>query len=31
MKSQAFGYSTEEFYTFLQLPIEEQLEIIPNI
>jgi hypothetical protein len=31
----AFGYSTEEFYeefdTFLELPIEEQLEIIPDI
>ena len=31
----AFGYSTEEFYnefdTFLSLPIEEQLEIIPDI
>jgi len=31
----AFGYTTEEFYeefdTFLQLPIEEQLEIIPDI
>ena len=30
-----FGYSTAEFYdefdTFLQLPIEEQLEIIPDI
>ena len=31
----AFGYSSEEFYeefdTFLELPIEQQLEIIPNI
>ena len=31
----AFGYTTDEFYqefdTFLQLPIEEQLEIIPDI
>jgi uncharacterized repeat protein (TIGR02543 family) len=31
----AFGYSSEEFYeefdTFLELPIEEQLEIIPDI
>ncbi len=31
----SFGYSTEEFYvefdTFLKLPIEEQLEIIPDI
>ena len=31
----SFGYSTEEFYqefdTFLELPIEEQLEIIPDI
>ena len=31
----AFGYSSSEFYeefdTFLQLPIEQQLEIIPDI
>ena len=31
----AFGYSSEEFYeefdTFLELPIEQQLEIIPDI
>ena len=31
----AFGYSTEEFYeefdSFLELPIEQQLEIIPDI
>ena len=31
----AFGYTSEEFYeefdTFLQLPIEEQLEIIPDL
>lgn len=31
----SFGYSTEEFYeefeSFLELPIEEQLEIIPDI
>jgi hypothetical protein len=31
----SFGYSTEEFYeefdTFLELPIEQQLEIIPDI
>ena len=30
-----FGYTSEEFYeefdTFLQLPIEEQLEIIPDL
>ena len=33
--NKAFGYSTEEFYeefdAFLELPIEEQLEIIPDI
>ena len=31
----SFGYSTSEFYNefykFLQLPIEQQLEIIPDI
>ena len=31
----AFGYTSEEFYeefdAFLQLPIEEQLEIIPDL
>tara|TARA_B110000858_G_scaffold166023_1_gene192998 strand:- start:22 stop:258 length:237 start_codon:yes stop_codon:yes gene_type:complete len=31
----AFGFTTEEFYEefeeFLQLPIEQQLEIIPDI
>jgi hypothetical protein len=31
----SFGYSTEEFYeefeSFLELPIEQQLEIIPDI